>query len=121
MLSDEVLEGVGSSGTAYMTGPWRELRYLIRVITAIKKLPEDKKAAIIKDPWVWSGWLENATQDDVNRQLYHMLSFFLFPDFFERIASGSQKCKIIAAVKNKSKKEVYDSMSWLESKRSSNG
>lgn len=112
MLSDDVLNGVGSSGTAYLTGPWRELRYLIRVTTAYKKLSKDIKTTILGDPWAWSEWLGNAVQED-NRQLYHMLSFFFFPDFFERIASGGHKCRILETFLRLTQKDI-NVLSWTE-------
>lgn len=112
MLSDDVFDGIGSSGMAYMLKPWQELRYLILVITALKKLPDERKSIILNSPWEWSTWILSAVQDH-NRQLFHMISFLLFPDYFERISSGRHKRAIVTSFNKKTKNEVEE-MSWLE-------
>jgi 5-methylcytosine-specific restriction enzyme B len=110
LLSDQMLCGIGSSGTSYITRRPDELSYLINLITAFKKLPQDQKYPIVSDPWKWADWLEVFDKDS-NRQLRHMLSFFLFPDYYERIASGNHKCDILKKFQGKNQKEI-NTMSW---------
>ena len=44
MLTDAVLCGVGSAGTAYNNLRWKELAYLIALVRSIKAMAVDAKA-----------------------------------------------------------------------------
>ena len=84
LLTDEVLRGIGSAGTAYNTARWRELVFLITLLIDFKRRPQAERAALLGDGWAFAQWLESVP-DAKARQFRHMLLFMLFPDDFERI------------------------------------
>ncbi|WP_155279881.1 hypothetical protein [Alteromonas macleodii] len=71
-LSDNVLTGVGSSGTAYNTMRWRELVYLIRFTELFLKLDKPKKEELLNN-YIKFAQLLIQVPDNENRQLRHML------------------------------------------------
>ena len=114
LLADDVLEGIGSAGTAYNTYRWRELAFLIRALRKFKKLKADKRKHIALDPLAFSGWLSSLQfpsrlskfLNAQRRQLIHILPHLLFPDTFERISSAGDKRLILAGFGDTSEKEI---------------
>lgn len=104
-LSDEVLEGVGSSGTSFNTNRWRELTFFIRTMLAFKRCSPEEQQAILANGWQFAQWLETIPECE-SRQLRHMLLFLLFPDQFERIFGGTDRRTIVAAFTGLSKAQV---------------
>jgi 5-methylcytosine-specific restriction protein B len=107
LLSDKVLDGIGSGGTSFNTNRWRELVYVINFLKAFYPLEEDKKTGLLAEPWEFAAWLETVPGSD-SRQFRHMLVYLLFPDFFERVFSGGQRRKIIRAFHSRTRREVRD-------------
>ncbi|PHO01886.1 hypothetical protein CSC82_21275 [Rhodobacteraceae bacterium 4F10] len=105
LLSDDVILGLASTGTAYNTHRWRELVYLIEVMRDFKARDSAAREQLLADPWVFAEWLHNIP-DQGNRQLRHILTHLLFPESFERIASGRDKRAILAAFTGRSLKEI---------------
>lgn len=100
LLSDSVLAGIGSAGTAFNTQRDRELEALIDVVIAVKQkgLPADaapEKVVQVIDS------LPAARA----RNIRHILLHLLYPDQFERIASLPHKREILKAF---SKEPVVD-------------
>lgn len=93
-LSDAALTGVGSAGTAYNTGRWRELVYLIRLTQALLKLSPQQRTTLFQDHQSFAKWLE-AIPENESRQLRHMLLFLFFPDFNERIFGKTDRRSIL--------------------------
>ncbi len=93
LLSENVLLGVGSSGTSYNTNRWRELVFFIKTLIAFKALPDNQKKQLLSDGWQFSEWFESIPEADT-RQLRHMILFLLFPDDFERIFGGTDRRRI---------------------------
>lgn len=89
-LKDEILIGMGSSGTSYNTSRWRELIYFIRMMINFKNLTQDERSRLLSDGWVFDEWLE-AIPENETRQFRHMILFLLFPDNFERIFGGTDR------------------------------
>ena len=104
-LSDAVLNGIGSAGTAYNTDRWRELVCLIASARDFKRRKADERAGLLADPWAFSDWL-NALPEARNRQLRHILTHLLFPDAFERISSEKDKRRILTTLRETPEKEV---------------
>jgi len=104
-LTDEVLVGVGSAGTAYNTQRWRELAYLINIAEAAKTLDPTRREACFSDPWAFASFLAGVPVDGT-RQLSHILEYLLFPDTFERITTGEDKRKIIVALTDEDPRRV---------------
>ena len=91
----ELLEGgVAHPGTAYHTHRWRELMFFIEFLVQWTQLEQEIRQSLSSDPWVFSSWLDKVDGAS-RRQLPHILCFLLFPDTFERIASGQHKEKIL--------------------------
>jgi 5-methylcytosine-specific restriction enzyme B len=105
MLSDAVLDGLGSAGTAYNTHRWREISFLIAALRDLKGRGELGRAALLQDGWAFAEWLskQNGAR---NRQLPHILTHLVFPDTFERISSAGEKRAILAAFGEVSDKEL---------------
>lgn len=95
-LSDSVLQGIGSAGTAFNTARWRELAYFVRVVEAFRKLGAEQRSIFLQDGWALAEWLDTLP-DSESRQLRHMLVYLLFPDTFERIFGGTNRRKVVRA------------------------
>ena len=104
-LRPEVLEGVGSAGTAYNTNRWREFTFFIRLMLVLKKLPSEKRDELLGDGWKFAEWLESIPEAK-SRQFRPMMLFLLFPDDFERIFGGDHRRLIIQKFSNHSKAAV---------------
>ncbi|HAW93260.1 MULTISPECIES: McrB family protein [unclassified Arsukibacterium] len=107
-LSDDALTGVGSAGTAYNTGRWRELVYCIRITEALLKLNQQQRSELFNDHQRFAEWLESIPENE-NRQLRHMLLFLFFPDFNERIFGKTDRRSILLHLGHVSTKQ-YSSM-----------
>lgn len=104
-LTDAVLDGLGSAGTAYNTQRWRELVFAIRFGLAFKQLDQGGRQRLLADPWVFGEWLSKFPDADV-RQLRHMLLYLLFPDTFERIFGGGDRRLIVSKFRGLSVSQV---------------
>lgn len=100
-LSDEVLAGIGSAGTAYNTHRWRELSFAINILRELRKREPTEQREILADPWRFLKWLRSQS-GAAQRQLLHILPHLIFPDTFERISSGGDKVKILTAFTDES-------------------
>lgn len=111
-LSTEVLSGIGNPGMAFSTYRWRELVYCIHFSKAFCELPQDEKERLLDDYKEFAMWLENIPETN-SRQLRHMILFLFFPDFHERIFSGTNRKEILTAFTEITNKE-YDRMKIRE-------
>lgn len=94
MLSDDALGGLGSGGRGLLSFRWRELRYAIRIASALKSMDQTERTQLCNDGWAFSAWLDGFNEEG-NRQLRNILPHLLFPDDFERISVSSDKDKIL--------------------------
>lgn len=113
-LNDEVLFGIGSAGTAYNTGRWRELCYLIRFAEEFLSLSQVDRTALLNDHQKFSIWLEQLPENE-KRQFRHMLLYLFFPEVQERIFGNIDRKEILtrfadvtSAQFNKMKATVVD-------------
>jgi 5-methylcytosine-specific restriction protein B len=88
--------GIGSGGQGYNTRRPFEIAFLIELAIAWKKKPPEEQTEVAADPWRFQA-LADSIDDAESRQLRHMLLHILFPDHFERIASGNHKRRVIKA------------------------
>lgn len=88
--------GIGSGGQGYNTRRPLEIAFLIDLVIAWKKLPAERQSLVAADPWLFQD-LVDSIEDSGSKQLRHMLLYLLFPDHFERIASGNHKRRVIKA------------------------
>ena len=96
LLSQAFEHGIGSGGQGYNTRRPFEIAFLIEFAKRWKALSSEQQQAAANDPWKFQE-LVDATEDAESKQLRHMLLHLLFPDSFERIASGNHKRRVIAA------------------------
>lgn len=95
-LSQAFENGIGSGGQGYNTRRPFEIAFLIEFAKLWKALPSQQQQSAADDPWKFQELIDG-TEDAESKQLRHMLLHLLFPDSFERIASGNHKRRIIAA------------------------
>ena len=94
LLADGVLCGVGSAGTAYNQGRWRELAYLIALTRSFKAMAEDARRAVLSDYDRFMDWIDTVPRDG-DRQFRHMLRYFAFPDRVERMSSNRDRISVL--------------------------
>lgn len=96
-LTDAVLAGVGSGGTAYNTHKWREFRLFVTMMADWFGFGKAERASMLANPWGFARWLEG--QEYVSGcMLRHVVLFLLFPDSFEPITTVSYKQQIVKAL-----------------------
>ncbi len=96
-LSDSALTGIGSAGTAYNTGRWRELVYVIRLVEALLKLSELERKELLNDVERLPQWLESIPENGT-RQFRHMFLYLLFPEAHERIFGNTDRKSILTTL-----------------------
>lgn len=96
LVSAAFTNGIGSGGQGYNTRRPFEIAFLIEFSIAWKKLPHERQVEVAADPWLFQEVVDSI-EDAETKQLRHMLLHLLFPDHFERIASGNHKRRIIKA------------------------
>ena len=96
MLSDSVLQGIGSPGTAYNTHRWRELVYFLGLILNIKRKPAETRARLFESRELFEQWLDEIPQEGT-RQFPHIFRYLAFPDYYERITLKRDRHKILEA------------------------
>ena len=95
-VSSAFSNGIGSGGQGYNTRCPCKIAFLIELVIAGKKSPPVRQAAVAADLWLSLEFVDSI-DDAESKQLRHMLVYLLFPDCFERIASGNHKRRIIKA------------------------
>lgn len=93
LLSQGLLEGVGSTKPGYSIYLWNELVYAVRLFKDFAEKDLAQRQALLADPWAFAEWMEGLDETK-SRQLYHVLCHSLFPDDFERIFSEGKKAKL---------------------------
>ena len=100
MLGDVLAKGVSHPGTAYNTHRWREFSFFITMMEEWKELSSERRARLLSHPWEYAEWLKERKQV-TGRQLRHIVLFLLFPEAFERIATGSHKQLVVREFRKK--------------------
>src|SRR5690606_16766325 len=85
---------IGNTGQAYNNLRWAELAFFIAVMRAWKSRPVEDRERLVGAPWAFASWLDTIEGAE-RRQLRHMLLHLLFPETFERIASGRHKRLVV--------------------------
>ena len=96
-LTDDVLRGLGSTGTGFNTHRPREFAYLLDLFARIKGLQPVDRQRVLGEPWEFSKLLAKSPSDG-RRQFSHIIEHLLFPDTFERISSGADKRRVIVGL-----------------------
>jgi len=119
-LTDDVLAGIGSAGTAFNTMRWWELLYAISLFTSLKTMPPGQRLELVSNYEQLSDWLEKLPREG-DRQYRHMLRFLLFPDQVERMSSNGDRRRVLLGfgvansreMKNWSDRQFDDAMQAL--------
>lgn len=98
MFDSEVLEGVGSAGTAFNNLRWKELAYLITLAQSIKSKSAADRSAIFENYERFMEWIDSVPRDG-DRQFRHMLRYFAFPDQVERMSSNRDRVSVLEGFK----------------------
>lgn len=96
IISAAFENGIGGCGQSYNTRRPFEIAFMIEFIIAWKKLSVEQQQELATDPWLFQQFVDSI-EDAESRQIRHILLHLLFPDYFERIASGNHKRRIIKA------------------------
>lgn len=107
LVSCAFANGIGSGGQGYNTRRPYEIGFLVEFAIAWKKLPKERQAEVAADPWRFQE-IVDSIEDAESKLLRHMLLHLLFPEHFERIASGNHKRRIIKAFAGLSTTEPED-------------
>lgn len=96
LLEKALVDGIGSGGQSYNTRRPFEIGFLIEFALKWKRSDPTTRAAAANDPWDFKEIIDGVEGAD-KRQLRHMLIHILFPDTFERIASGDHRRQVTKA------------------------
>lgn len=91
----KALDGaIGNPGGGYIFNRWRELNFIVDWVRDWKGLENTERAELLDKPREFQHWLDaRATAE--GRQFRHILLNLLWPETYERIASGRHKRDII--------------------------
>ena len=96
LLSDAVLQGIGSGGAAFNAYRPDELKYLIELVLDLKTKSTEQRKNILKDYDAFINWIDSVRREG-SRQYRHMLRYFAFPDRVERMSSNRDRRRILEA------------------------
>jgi 5-methylcytosine-specific restriction enzyme B len=84
--------GIGNPGQYFNNGRPFLVMYVVAFGRRLKALDEEGRRELLSDPWRFKSWL--VEEDGGEQMMRHILLHLLFPDEFERIASGTHKYRI---------------------------
>ena len=96
LLTNEVMQGIGSGGPGFNNHRWREMVFLIELTAALKQRGVEDRRRILSDYDEFIDWISSVPQEG-QRQFRHMLRFFAFPDRVERMSSNRDRRRILEA------------------------
>ena len=96
LVNSAFADGIGSGGQGYNTRRPFEIGFLIEFAIAWKQLSEEQQSEVSKNFAIFQSHVDRI-EDAQTRQLRHMLLHLIFPENFERIASGNHKRRIVKA------------------------
>lgn len=96
LLTDAILDGIGSGGMGVNTNRWREMNYIIALGQTIKAVAPGERASLFDDYDRFMVWMDVVPQEG-DRQFRHMLRYFLFPERVERMSSNGDRYKVLEA------------------------
>jgi 5-methylcytosine-specific restriction protein B len=94
LLSDDVLQGIGSGGPGFNNHRWRELVFLIECATSLKQKDPPERKQILGEYDAFMSWMDTVPQQG-RRQLRLMWRFFAFPDRVERMSSSGDRLAVL--------------------------
>jgi 5-methylcytosine-specific restriction protein B len=106
-LNPDMLQGVGSGGTAYNNLRWKELGYLIALVRSLKAQAQEQRRAVLTDYDRFMDWIDTVPRDG-DRQFRHMLRWLTFPERVERMSSNGDRRRILEAYGVANRRELRD-------------
>lgn len=102
--------GVGYTDARYSTRKYDEVRYILAFAYACKTLPMKKRRALLQSPWESLKRLLIEVRQTIGKDVHmqHVLAHLIAPTYYERIASGTDKLRIVEAFKHYLKHEEED-------------
>lgn len=89
-------EGLGTTGTFFITQIYHEVSFLLSVVEKVKELPLEERERALHEPSALKDITEIARKEvGKNVQSQHIVLHLLAPEHFERISSGGDKRKIV--------------------------
>lgn len=104
-LTDDVLAGIGSGGPGFNNHRSDELEFLISLVRDLKHKDEVERQSIFTNYEIFFRWIDSVSRKG-SRQFRHMLRFFAFPDYVERISSNNDRRKILKGFGIGSSREI---------------
>lgn len=90
-------EWIGNPGSRYNVKQDLQIAYLIDFCDRVKQLDEDaRRDLLIGHPWALDTFAD-ATDQRASEAMRHLVCHLLYPDEFERVASGTHKRDILRA------------------------
>jgi len=96
LLSDAVLEGIGSGGPGFNNYRPDEMAFLIEVTRSLKQKDPAERQRVLTNYEPFIEWIDAVPQEG-RRQFRHMLRFFAFPDRVERMSSNNDRQRTLEA------------------------
>jgi 5-methylcytosine-specific restriction protein B len=88
-------QAIGGAGQAYNNFRWKHIAYLVALFREFKRLDTERRADLVDDPWRFKAWLAEEDRDGGEQMMRHILLHLLFPESYERMASGPHKRRIL--------------------------
>ncbi|MGH2820779.1 MAG: McrB family protein [Actinomycetota bacterium] len=92
-VADVFGHGVFNGGRSFTSLRWEQLSLLIQMLREFKGLDEQRRRALLEDPWGFRQWVFGASGPR-NPSQRNSLLYLAFPQFFEPIVSEGQKRRI---------------------------
>jgi len=96
-FEEQALTGIVNTGTAYNTLRWEEVADVVKVMREAKKLSEADRQNLLTSPVQFAEWLNKIPQKGI-RMFRHVLRYYCFPDYFERIVINRHKKRILSNI-----------------------
>lgn len=87
-------KGIGNPGGGYLFNRWRELAFIVDWIRDWKRLGDGERQELLNDHEAFREWIDKRDTAE-GRQFRHIVLNLLWPEHYERIASGRHKREII--------------------------
>lgn len=104
-ISDITLAGIGSGGPGFNNYRPDELEYLIALARDIKSRDQKMRQTIFSNYPDFIEWIESVPRCG-SRQFRHMLRYFAFPEFVERMSSNNHRRRVLRAFHPGMRKEI---------------
>ncbi len=111
-------KGIGNPGGGYLFNRWRELAFIVDWVRDWKRLPDGERTKLLKDHTAFRKWLDERASAE-GRQFRHILLNLLWPEHYERIASGRHKRDIVETFQDLIDPEIEDEDDKLTAIRAS--